>query len=114
MQLYLIPPDGGQGEGAPKRRRRPSTCVSLTPQQRKRLRAALRNLRATYGTWKRLAEAMDVSILSLRGIAKGRDPGSPAMALRAAKAAGTTVDQLLGGLVVADRCPTCGGTRGAP
>ncbi|KYF72345.1 hypothetical protein [Sorangium cellulosum] len=108
MQLYLIPPDGGQGEGAPARRRRSIPCLSLTPQQRKRLRAALRNLRAAYGSWACLADVMGMSVTSVEAIANGRDAGSPATAQRAAKAAGLTVEQLLGGLVAADRCPTCG------
>ena len=108
MQLYLIPPDGGQGEGAPKRRRRSASCLSLTPTQRKRLRAALKNRRAAYGSWSCLAEVMGVSVACVEAIAGGRDAGSPATAQRAAKAAGITVEQLLGGLAAADRCPTCG------
>ncbi|WP_437836663.1 helix-turn-helix domain-containing protein [Sorangium sp. So ce1153] len=105
MQLYLIPPDGGQGERVPPRRR---PCLSLTPVQRKRLRAALRNLRKAYGSWSCLAEVMGMAVDSLKGIAYGRDSGSPGTAQRAAKAAGVTVEQLLGGLTAADRCPTCG------
>ncbi|XXX78579.1 transcriptional regulator [Sorangium sp. So ce134] len=68
----------------------------------------MRNLRTAYGTWGCLAVVMGVSRDSLRRIAAGRDAGSPATAQRAAKAAGVTVEQLLGGLVAADRCPTCG------
>jgi hypothetical protein len=105
MQLYLIPPDGGQGERVPTRRR---PCLSLTPTQRKRLRAALRNLRKAYGSWSCLAEVMGMAVDSLKGIAYGRDSGSPGTAQRAAKAAGIPVEQLLGGLAAADRCPTCG------
>lgn len=108
MQLYLIPPDGGQGEGAPARRRRVSPCLSLTPTQRKRLRAALRSLRSAYGSWSCLAEVMDMSVIAVESIANGRANGSPATALRAAKAAGVTVEQLLDGLAVVHRCPTCG------
>ncbi|CAN97897.1 hypothetical protein predicted by Glimmer/Critica [Sorangium cellulosum So ce56] len=108
MQLYLIPPDGGQGEGAPKRRRRVSACLSLTPTQRKRLRAALRHLRAAYGSWSCLADVMDMSVIAVESIANGRANGSPATALRAAKAAGVSVDQLLGELASVQRCPTCG------
>ncbi|WP_437588348.1 hypothetical protein [Sorangium sp. So ce1000] len=51
---------------------------------------------------------MSVSRSTLRNIAKGHDNGSIPMAMRAAKAAGVTVEQLLGGLAAADRCPTCG------
>ncbi|WP_437794249.1 transcriptional regulator [Sorangium sp. So ce693] len=104
----MIPPDGGQGERAPKRRRRVSPCISLTQTQRKRLRAALRSLRSAYGSWSCLAEVMDMSVIAIESIANGRANGSPATALRAAKAAGVTVEQLLGGLAPVHRCPTCG------
>ncbi|MGK3995968.1 transcriptional regulator [Sorangium sp. So ce1024] len=104
MQLYLIPPDGGQGGRAPARRQ----CLTLTPTQSSRLRATLRNLRAAYGTWDCLAGVMGVARSTLRNIVKGHDGGSFAMAMRAAKAAGIPMEQLLGGLVAADRCPTCG------
>ncbi|WP_437902927.1 helix-turn-helix transcriptional regulator [Sorangium sp. So ce327] len=106
--LVAVPPPGGQGEGAPARRRRTAPCLSLTPTQRKRLRAALKNLRAAYGSWECLAEVMGMSPVTLQGIAGGRDAGSPGTVQRAAKAAGITVEQLLGGLAAADRCPTCG------
>ncbi|WP_434042703.1 MULTISPECIES: hypothetical protein [Sorangium] len=49
-----------------------------------------------------------MSVVAVEAIANGRENGSPATAQRAAKAAGLTVEQLLGGLVAADRCPTCG------
>jgi transcriptional regulator with XRE-family HTH domain len=68
----------------------------------------LRNLRAAYGSWACLAEVMGVSVTSVEAIANGRNPGSPATAQRAAKAAGLTIERLLGGLTAADRCPTCG------
>ncbi|WP_437958405.1 helix-turn-helix transcriptional regulator [Sorangium sp. So ce119] len=109
MLTVVRSPSGEQeGERAPKRRRRPASCNSLTPTQRKRLRAALKNLRTAYGSWSCLAEVMGVSVACLEGIARGRDHGSPGTAQRAAKAAGITVEQLLGGLAAADRCPTCG------
>ncbi|AUX21612.1 transcriptional regulator [Sorangium cellulosum] len=108
MQLYLIPPDGGQGGRAPARRPyHRSRSLSLTDVERMRLRAAVRNLRALYGTWACLAEVMGVSAGTLQQLASGNG-GSHAMALRAAKAAGVSLDQILGRLTPADRCPTCG------
>ncbi|WP_437746255.1 transcriptional regulator [Sorangium sp. So ce1504] len=116
MQLVLPLPPGGQGGGAPKRRRRAAPSISLTPTQRMRLRAALRHLRAAYGSWPCLAAVMGVSVNCIEGIANGRDNGSITTAQRAARAAGVSVEQLLGGLVVADtdRCPACGARRGDP
>ncbi|WP_437325539.1 hypothetical protein [Sorangium sp. So ce381] len=49
-----------------------------------------------------------MSVIAVESIANGRANGSPATALRAAKAAGVTVEQLLGGLAPVHRCPTCG------
>ncbi|EYF05802.1 transcriptional regulator [Chondromyces apiculatus] len=72
-----------------------------------RLRAALRNLRALYGSWNCLAEVMGVNPRSLTTIVSGK-PTSPGMAVRAARAAGTTVEALLGDLKVAASCPHCG------
>ncbi|WP_438036205.1 transcriptional regulator [Sorangium sp. So ce204] len=78
-----------------------------------RLRAALRHLRKAYGSWPCLAAVMGVSVNCIEGIANGRDNGSLATAQCAARAAGVSVAQLLGGLSAAtDRCPYCG--RGAP
>jgi hypothetical protein len=51
---------------------------------------------------------MDMSVIAVESIANGRANGSPATALRAAKAAGVSVDQLLGGLASVQRCPQCG------
>ncbi|XXT25055.1 transcriptional regulator [Sorangium sp. So ce429] len=90
------------------RRRRPrSPALRLTEAERMRLRAALRNLRALYGTWACLAEVMGVSAGTLQQLASGNG-GSHAMALRAAKAAGTTLDRILGRPAAADHCPACG------
>ncbi|WP_437977961.1 hypothetical protein WMF11_15095 [Sorangium sp. So ce295] len=49
-----------------------------------------------------------MSIIAVESIANGRANGSPATALRAAKAAGVTVDQLLGDLAPVHRCSACG------
>jgi hypothetical protein len=113
MLTVVRSPSGEQeGEGAPARQRRPrSPVLRLTDTERMRLRAALRNLRALYGSWSCLAEAMAVSAGTIQQIASGNG-GSHAMALRAAKAAGVTLDQILGRPAVAGKCPHCG--RGAP
>ncbi|WP_437587344.1 transcriptional regulator [Sorangium sp. So ce1000] len=108
MQLYLIPPDGGQGERVPTRRRPVFVTRSITEPERKRLQAALKNLRAAYGSWSCVAEVAGMKIRTLRAIARGESAGSYGSAVRAARAAGLPVERLLGRPVAADRCPSCG------
>lgn len=87
MLKVVQPPTGGQGEGAPARRRK-SPALRLTDAERMRLRAALRHLRAVYGSWALLAEAMGVRQHSLEQFVSSGNGGSHALALCAAKAAG--------------------------
>ena len=71
------------------------------------------NLRLRFGSWSCLAEAMDVSQATLATAATGRGRGSPGLALRAARAAGSTVEAILEGKITpANACPHCG-ARGA-
>jgi hypothetical protein len=116
VQLYLIPPDGGQGTGAPARRpyhRSPS--LSLTPDETRRLRAALHGLKARLGSWRAVGVAMGgVHARTLTSVANGANRGSAALVLLAARVARTTVERLLSPPAAADRCPHCGARRGAP
>ncbi|XXX81492.1 transcriptional regulator [Sorangium sp. So ce134] len=77
-----------------------------------RFRAALRNLRSLFGSWSCLAEVMGVPKTTITNFVYGSHPSTThGLAAKAARAAGTTVERLLGRPVAADRCPTCG--RGA-
>jgi hypothetical protein len=104
MTVIPLRPRAGQGTALPAARR---ASIILTDTEQMRLRAALRNLRALYGSWECLAEVMGVNPKTLANVASGRR-SSPRMAVRAARAAGSTVDRILGGIAVADRCPSCG------
>ncbi|MGK3967703.1 transcriptional regulator [Sorangium sp. So ce118] len=74
-----------------------------------RLRAALRNLRALYGSWGCLATVMAVPKTTITNFVYGSHPGTThGLAAKAARAAGVPVDRLLGRPVAADRCPACG------
>jgi hypothetical protein len=108
MLTVVQPPTGGQGGRAPARRRPVFVTRSLSEPERMRLRAALRNLHAAYGSWSCLAEVMGMKVRTLRAIATGESAGSHGSAVRAARAAGTTVERLLGRPVAADRCAHCG------
>lgn len=110
MLRVVRAPDGSQGEDPPKVRARKSTA--LTDVERMRLRAALKSLRGLFGSWACLSAAMGVPEHTLATVASSSERGSHGLALKAAKAAGTTVERMLGGLASADRCPHCG--RGAP
>lgn len=108
MAVIPLRPRRGQGSDPPVVR--PRASRSLTDTEAMRLRAAVRNLRGLYGSLRCLAEVMGVSPKTLGNFLYGMTGGSPGLALRAAKAAGTPVEQLLGGLASVGRCPHCGAT----
>ena len=111
MLRLVGPPTGGQGPRVPKGKRSPG--LMLTAEESRHLRVALKNLRWAYGTWACLAEVMGIRSFALQDVASGKSPGSAAMALRAAQAAGMHVETLLSGaLSPAGRCATCGSRVG--
>lgn len=109
MLRLAHPAPSGQGTRPSKRRPAPV----FTPTEQMRLRAALRNLRALYGSWTCLAEVMGVQPTTLARAANGQRIPSAAIGIAAARAAGETLDRLIGAPVSADRCPHCGAVRGA-
>lgn len=110
MLRLVHPADAGKEPIRPPKGSR-SKALRLTDVEAMRLRAALRNLRALYGTWTCLAEVMGVKPVSLQNIAAGRAHPSPAMAVVAARAAGSTIDTMLRAPGDASVCPTCGAAR---
>ncbi len=113
MLRLVHPAPEGQGPRTPKGRRF-APCLSLTADERRHLRAALHNLRRAYGTWSCLADAMGVKLTTLARASRERNPqGSPAVALRAARAGGMSVEAVLSGkLTAAGQCETCGSRIG--
>ncbi|MCC6555162.1 MAG: transcriptional regulator [Polyangiaceae bacterium] len=111
--LRLVHPArvGQEGGDPPKRRPSIRQTPAFTDVEAMRLRAALRNLRALYGTWACLASVMGMNPGSLEPIVSGRRRPSPAIALATAKAAGKTLDALIRPPGPADKCPTCGACR---
>ncbi|WP_433927008.1 transcriptional regulator [Sorangium cellulosum] len=111
MQLVLPLPECGQGGRVPTRRPyHRSRSLYLTPDETRRLRAALRGIKARLGTWRAVSAAMGgVHARTLAGVACGINRGSPALVLLAARVAATTVERILSpGVVAADRCDRCG------
>lgn len=116
MTLRLVHP-APEGQGTrPPRGRRLSGVLSLTHEERRNLRAALHNLRLRLGGWDVLAAIMEVPIGTLHSAScRSLKAGSPGLALRAARAAGTTVEHILSGKIApAGICPTCGAVGERP
>ena|SRR5436190_9427840 len=110
MSVIPLRPRKGQGTDPPVVR--PRSSRSLTDTEAMRLRAAVRNLRGLYGSLRCLAEVMGVSQKTLSNFLYGMTDGSPGLAMRAARAAGTPVETLLGSLASVHHCPHCGASWG--
>lgn len=112
MSLHLVRPPG-EGQDPPARRYAKRRTI-LTPPQAQRVRAALRNAIAAYGSASCLAEAMDVGVHAVRNVRSGYRGPSLAFTARLARATGTTAEALLNPvLLAAGRCPHCGAERSA-
>ena len=112
MLRLVHPAPEGQGPDTPKRRR--SSSLRLTADEVRHLAASLQNLRRAFGTWACLADAMGVRVKLIELAARHRNPkGSPALALRAAKVSGMSVEAILAGTLTAmGRCEACGSRIG--
>lgn len=89
-------------------------ALSLTPEEKRHLRASLQNLRRAFGTWACLADAMRLPMQVVRAAGGScANRGSIALAYRAAQTAGISLESILTGkLNEAGRCPTCGSRIG--
>ena len=94
------------------RRERPKNTTKrstdLTPDEQENVRRALRFLRVRFGGWPNLAKAIDANWATLRDRTYGRTV-SGGLALRVARAAGTSLEDVLSGAwPLAGACPHCG------
>jgi hypothetical protein len=81
----------------------------LTPEEQDHVRAALRVLRARFGSWPNLAKAMRAGRGHLQKIVGGSGTPSAGLALRAARAAGVPMEDVLSGAwPKPGACPMCG------
>ena len=94
------------------RPKRPHVNHVLTPAEQAQARAALKGLRNSFGSWARLAAAMDVGITTLMAAARGTYNVSAAILVRASRASGLSVGDLIGKPISADRCRACGQIKG--
>ena len=108
MLRIVHPAPRGQGSGPPKRRKgQRSDAYSLTNDEARNVRRALKNLVFGLGGADVAALVLGVPIDSVYGRRKQRPSGT--FAIRIAKAAGLPVETILTGKMrLADRCPTCG------
>jgi|HubBroStandDraft_6_1064221.scaffolds.fasta_scaffold872250_2 hypothetical protein len=108
--LRLVHP-APSGQDPPKRRKGSrSPALSLTADEARHLRAAIVNLARAYGSRGCLAAVLGVAPDVLTR--QKRHP-SAALALAVAKAAGMSVEAILGGdLSSMGRCPSCGSRVG--
>lgn len=104
MTLKLV----GAPEPPKPARRKGQRSRLLTPDEEKRFRAAMRNLRDAFGTWGALAAAMGARLDTVNLMMRGRCCVSGDTVVRATRASGLTLAAMLGGPVPADRCRACG------
>jgi hypothetical protein len=83
--------------------------INLSTEEQERVRAAMRFLRVRAGGWKGLAPALGFAKRTLINVKQRAKNVSPTMALRVARFAGVSVDDLLAGkFPPAGSCPHCG------
>ena len=80
----------------------------LTLTEQKHVRTTLRVLRRQLGTWAAVGDALRCAAETAKKAASGHDGVSAGMAIRVARLAGVTVDDLLEGRCMPDACPKCG------
>lgn len=80
----------------------------LDLKEQNNVRTALRYLRRCVGTWAAVAQAVGLSPQGLEKTVSGRRPVSASVALRVARTARTSFDDLLSGHFLPGACPRCG------
>jgi hypothetical protein len=80
----------------------------LTTEEQTNVRTALKFLRARCGAWEPLAKALGSKTITMSRVANGRT-ASASLAVRVARLAGVSVDDVLAGRYPgAGTCPYCG------
>jgi hypothetical protein len=92
-------------------KRRPYQNDLFSPDEKARLRAALKNARPLFGTWACLADAMRVPTKVVFEAANGSHRVSGAVAIRLARALGVPLESLYRAPADASTCPHCGARR---
>jgi hypothetical protein len=107
--LRLVHP-GDDGNTPSRRYHTPSPLLSLTDQEARNVRAAIRGVARTFGSLAALANALGVDPNTL---SKRRRP-APGLVIAVARLTGVSVDVMLAGqLAEAGVCIVCGAKGGA-
>lgn len=106
MTLRLVKPEGPR----PLRRKGERSAL-FTSDEERRFRQAMRNLCAAFGSWGALAAAMRVRTSAISHMMAGRSSVSGDMIVRAMRASGLSLGELLGVPASASVCRACGGLR---
>jgi hypothetical protein len=102
VTLRLVKPE------APKPpRRKGERKPLLSPEEERRFRQAMRNLRDAFGTWGALAAAMDANEGTIDAMQQGRSRVSGDMLIRAMRASGLSLGELLGEPAPVAICRAC-------
>lgn len=87
----------------------------LTKKEQANVRTALKYLYMRCATWQTLAKALRAKMSTVHRAASGRDPVSASLALRVARLAAASVDDVLAGKwPEPGTCPHCGQRKPAP
>ena len=92
----------------PRKRRKWERVPLLSDLEEQRFRQACRNLRDAFGSPGALAAAMRASPHAIRIMMAGRTRPSGDIIVKAIRASGLSLAELLGAPVPADRCRACG------
>jgi len=98
---------------AAKARKRHHHLDMLAEPEQRRVRAAISSLAKAYGGIGVLASVMGVSLHQLREVRNARWNVSIGMAVRVARAGGSTLEKLISPMGSVSICPTCGAERRA-
>ncbi|MFO0758627.1 MAG: transcriptional regulator [Byssovorax sp.] len=110
MLRLVHPAPEGQGTVSPTRRKRVNApALSLTAEETRHLRAALRNAVRAFGGFPALAQALSLPVTSLYRFTSPKRTLPGTFAVRLAKVLGISVESILTGTITAiETCPTCG------
>ena len=108
MTLRLV----GSEPPRPKRRKY-ERSPTFSRDEERRFRQALRNLQGAYGSWRCLMDALNIRHSALADVMRGKARVSGDLVVKAMRASGLGLKDLIGEPVAVSRCRACGGARRA-